>query len=196
MPRTARPQRRSQARTGLPGEQRRAPCVRPGSPAALSVHLHVDAHAVIFTRIALRWRHRDDPPTGTRASKGTQRERNGVRFSRHEHERTERGGRHALLSQPGELREQSPSLPSQPARAQMFGELYPGARKKAKGGEKKNNRISKGEKGESKCQQAPLSAATCALGTGNTQLRWAQSTPAPPRGDHGKSLGESWKGGR
>lgn len=60
---------------------------------------------------------------------------------------------------------------------QGFGELYPGARKKAKGEEVKkesNNGISKGKREERKRPQA-LSAGTCPLGTENAQLWWTQS---------------------
>lgn len=54
----------------------------PGS-VALSNHLHIPTHAVVFTRMTLQWRHGNDPPTGTRANKGTQRKRSGLKFSTH-----------------------------------------------------------------------------------------------------------------
>lgn len=54
----------------------------PGS-AALSNHLHIPTHAVVFTGMTLQWRHGNDPPTGIRANKGTQRKRSGLRFSTH-----------------------------------------------------------------------------------------------------------------
>lgn len=112
---TAQQQRRCRVSKGLLGSwrSRDGPDVHPGSSVALSIHLHIYARAAIFTRMTLQWGHGNDPPTGTKANKKTQRERSGLRFSRHEHKQTERGGRHALLSQPGQPQEQSPSLPSQ-----------------------------------------------------------------------------------
>lgn len=68
----------------------------------------------------------------------------GSDFPHTKHKGTERGGRHALLSQPGELGDNHP-LPSQTLQvcrfneglSKSFEELYPQARPKAKGGIKK-----------------------------------------------------------
>lgn len=51
--------------------------------SALTNHLHIPTHAVVFTRMTLQWRYGNDPPTGIRANKGTQRKRSGLRFSTH-----------------------------------------------------------------------------------------------------------------
>lgn len=79
----------------------------PGS-AALSNHLHIPTHAVVFTRMTLQWRHGNDPPTGIRGNKETQRKRNGLRFSTHKTQ-GERERWKTCTSLPGKLQGQSPS---------------------------------------------------------------------------------------